>query len=969
MGMFDDLIPAQPAPAAAPTAPTPTAPSTAGMFDDLIPQAAAGGAPVQPSTLNIPVPVGAQATGSIDLSANPDGDGLTQDQIDAAVRARFAKAGAQGRQNLADLPENTAHAAAALGGAVPVLGEGVNYAAAALASPFTSGSYGDNLAAANAMDATFDAQHPYVSGAAKAIGGTVGTIGLLPEAGLGVGSGSLLARMGTAAAAQGGLGAADAAVRGQNLAGGAVSGAATGALGPAAGAALGAGYRTLSGLVAPLPAELAGTGALDRYWLARALKGQSPTDLQASADALGPAGMLGERSPGLLDLTQSVATNNGAGKAVVRGAFTDRAAGTGPRVMGAVDDALGPAQNPTPVRQGIEDARAAVTAPYFAQAAQNGTPYTPELADLVQRPAVASAMQDAATAAANRGQPLGSVTLDAAGQPVSSDAAVAAFNAGQRPAVTDALARLMGTDASAAGPLAATDALTAQRSAAADPLYDAYRSMQVPMTPDLADVLNRPSVRSAIPAAERKAQDQGRSIFAQPGSGFDRDPLGSGITPDMPADLPEIPPQAAEQAPTRPAPVGVPRPLDLHGFVRSMGGIQDRGGDLAAMGLDNLVARPGQGLGADAMRQAAGQMGYLGHTVDGTTDGAARFSTVNDLFDALGSDNPIHSVHDQDAAAAWAARDDAMDAYNRGGAARGEIGRDAGMRPTAPGLPFGGPDAPTGPAARAPQITPEGIDYLKRTLGDKIDTAQRAGNRDDARVYTGLQQQLLGAIERHPDPAIAQAYGAARQAYAGPSREIEALNAGRAAFGDSVTPEQVQREYAALSTDGERQRYRDGMFSAGRDKFAKAGDTRGFVDMVAGNDAIRSKFGTVAPHQGAMDTFNAAMDQARQRFTEAQRPTPEALHHALGVLDARVARGETAMAPARDALAAHMAADPHYAYGRAQDQSYAGLLGAMDDGRTALRTGPNALHPDDFAQRFDRRCLAAIKLRSARQAG
>ncbi|RYC29682.1 hypothetical protein D3273_22670 [Lichenibacterium minor] len=956
----DDDPFAAPAPQAAAGVPAPAAAQPLRFVpvdDDPFAAPAGGGsasAPGQPSALTIPVPVGvASAAGSVDPDANPNGDGLSQDQIDAAVRARFAKAGAQGRQNLVDLPENTAHAVAAAGGAVPVLGAGVNYAAAALASPFTSGSYGDNLAAANAMDAQFDAQHPYASGAAKAVGGTVGTIGLLPEAGLGAGAGSLLARMGTAAAAQGGLGAADAAVRGQNVAGGAVAGAATGALGPAAGAALGAGYRTLSGLMAPLPAELAGTGALDRKWLANALRGQSPSDLQSAADALGPAGMLGERSPGLLDLTQSVATNNGAGKAIVRDAFDARNAGTGQRVMGAVDDALGPAQNPTPVRQGIEDARSAVTAPYFAQAAQNGMPYTPELADLTQRPAVASAMRDAATDAANRGTPLGNITLDAAGNPAGSDAALQAYNAGTRPAVTDALARLMGTDANAAGPLAATDALTAQRSAASDPLYTAYRSMNVPMTPELADVLNRPSVQSAIPAAERKAQDQGRTIFAQRGAGFDRDPLGSGVTPEMPTDLPDIPPQAAEQAPSRPAPVGVPRPVDLHGFVRSMGGIQDRGGDLAAMGLDNLVARPGQGLGADAMRQAAAQMGYLNHTVDGTTDGAARFSTVNHLLDALGSDNPIHSVHDHDAVAAWAARDAAMQDYQQGGgAARGEVGRDAGMRPTPPGLPFGGPDAPTGPAARAPQLTPEGLDYLKRTLGDKIDTAQRAGNRDDARIYTGLQQQLLGAIERHPDSSIAEAYGAARQAYAGPSREIDALNSGRAAFADNVTPEQVQREYAALSTDGERQRYRDGMFAAGSEKLTKGNDTSNFVRTVSGNQALRDKFAAVVPHQEAIDVFNGHIARAQQQFTEATRPTPEAMHHALGVLDARVARGEADIAPARDALAAHMAADPYYARGRALDQEYGALGQAMTDGRTALRTGPNAIHPDDFADRF-----------------
>ena len=199
----------------------------------------------QSSALTIPVPVGvANAAGSVDPDANPNGDGLTQDQIDAAVRARFAKAGAQGRLNLADLPENAAHAVAAAGGAVPVLGAGVNYAAAALASPFTSGGYVDNVAAANAMDTKFDADHPYASGAAKAVGGTVGTIGLLPEAGLGAGAGSLAQRAGTAALAQGALGGADAAVRGQNIAGGAALGSFAGAAGPLGGAALGAAIGT-----------------------------------------------------------------------------------------------------------------------------------------------------------------------------------------------------------------------------------------------------------------------------------------------------------------------------------------------------------------------------------------------------------------------------------------------------------------------------------------------------------------------------------------------------------------------------------------------------------------------------------------------------------------------------------------------------------------------------------------------------
>ena len=458
-GMFDDLIPQQPVAASAPVQPV-WAPA-GGMFDDLIPQAAAG----QPAPLNIPVPVGPPST---DPTDNPNGDGLTQDQIDAAVQARFAKAGAQGQANLAAAPGYVNNVVRATANAVPIVG-GLADKLDAATSAALGGSYQGSLAQQQTQDQQFAQQNPVAATTAGLVGGGAGTVAMLPAAGLGVGGGSLLARTLTAGVAQGALGGADASVRGDNAAGGAILGGIGGAAGPIGGAAIGSGIRYAKGLMAPLPAELQGTGALERKWLAAALKGQTPADLQASADALGAPGMLGERSPGLLDLTQSVANNTGAGKAVVRDAFDARNAGTNQRVMGAVDDALGPAQNPTPVRQAVEDTRAAVTTPYFQQAFQNGAPYTPDLASIAERPAVASALQDAATAAANRVAPFPNVTLDAAGNPVASDASLQAYEAGQRPAVTGALANMLGADP-AMGPLATQDALTIRRSAAADPL-------------------------------------------------------------------------------------------------------------------------------------------------------------------------------------------------------------------------------------------------------------------------------------------------------------------------------------------------------------------------------------------------------------------------------------------------------------------------------------------------------------------
>ena len=57
----------------------------------------------------------------------------------------------------------------------------------------------------------------------------------------------------------------------------------------------------------------------------------------------------------------------------------------------------------------------AVTAPHFARAYEAGTPWSQELNALTQRPAVASALRDAATTAANEGRALPTVVLDGSG--------------------------------------------------------------------------------------------------------------------------------------------------------------------------------------------------------------------------------------------------------------------------------------------------------------------------------------------------------------------------------------------------------------------------------------------------------------------------------------------------------------------------------------------------------------------------
>ncbi len=168
--------------------------------------------------------------------------------------------------------------------------------------------------------------------------------------------------------------------------------------------------------------------------------------------------------------------------------------------------------------------------------------------------------------------------------------------------------------------------------------------------------------------------------------------VGTGPRPDAPGFDPD-----GMRAPPRP---DVPRPQDLRAFVRSRGGMIDTGGDLASMGLHELIGRGARAVDPDRMREAAAEAGYLG----ADTARAMRETHPNDLLDALSGDRPVHSVRDEDAAAAWAAHDEARERYD---AARGEFGTRSrfGVRQDpAPLSAYSRDDidGPSGPQVREP---------------------------------------------------------------------------------------------------------------------------------------------------------------------------------------------------------------------------------------------------------------------------
>ena len=396
-------------------------------------------------------------------------------------------------------------------------------------------------------------------------------------------------------------------------------------------------------------------------------------------------------------------------------------------------------------------------------------PQGADLNALMQRPAVASAVQDAATAAANRGTPFPTVTFDGAGNQVGAQAALDSANAATRPAVDNALGALLGNRGGTIG--TAADIMQ-QRAEQAAPLYAAARATVIPDSAMPVGLLNRLQEAGAFGDAQRTLAIQGR-------------------------------------------------PIDI------------------------------------------------------------------------GNVEP------------W--------------------------------------------------------DLMKRSLDDRIGTAQRAGENHAASVYQSLKDELTGAL----DDAV-PAYAQARQSFAGNSDLLTALRQGQQAAGTGVTREQVAGDFAQLGTDGERELYRLGLGNAFRENLSRAGDTSNFADRVAGNQQLRDKLTTVAPSQEALDAFNQHMDVARQTFAQAQVPTPQGFHGALDVLDGR-APADPAVAAARDAMAARLGQNPDFAQGRALQADYGNpaipgsgtLPQALDAGRTALRGGPNAIHPEDYASAFTGRSPAA----------
>lgn len=116
------------------------------------------------------------------------------------------------------------------------------------------------------------------------------------------------------------------------------------------------------------------------------------------------------------------------------------------------------------------------------------------------------------------------------------------------------------------------------------------------------------------------------------------------------------------------------------------------------------------------------------------------------------------------------------------------------------------------------------LDLTKRSLDDMISAAQRSGNNNEARILTQTKNKLVQMM----DTAVPE-YAQARAAFSGPTQVIDALEEGKNAFRNNVTPAQLQRQLAQMG-EAEREAFIQGAR-------AQIADTMG----TARNDALSAR--------------------------------------------------------------------------------------------------------------------------------
>ncbi|MED5549879.1 MAG: hypothetical protein VX529_11030 [Pseudomonadota bacterium] len=161
------------------------------------------------------------------------------------------------------------------------------------------------------------------------------------------------------------------------------------------------------------------------------------------------------------------------------------------------------------------------------------------------------------------------------------------------------------------------------------------------------------------------------------------------------------------------------------------------------------------------------------------------------------------------------------------------------------------------------QVRPGDLQRVYATLGEQIRAAKRSGDLTRRGDLTALQGRLRDLI----DDAYPGAHQAARNAYAGESELLDALDAGRNILrGDA---EDVA-DLAARMSDSEREMFRIGAVRAVRERASRVRDGRNVVDAIIGNADQRSRLRQAFDTDGDFNAFIQSLQNESDRVNNAR---------------------------------------------------------------------------------------------------
>lgn len=164
------------------------------------------------------------------------------------------------------------------------------------------------------------------------------------------------------------------------------------------------------------------------------------------------------------------------------------------------------------------------------------------------------------------------------------------------------------------------------------------------------------------------------------------------------------------------------------------------------------------------------------------------------------------------------------------------------------------------------------LDAAKKRLDDLIESAKRGGENNRARLLTERKQALVGAAdEAFPD------YAAARAAWEGPSRAMDALNQGREFIKSDA---EVTVKAMAKMSDTDQEFFRAGVVRQIRDSLYNTDDGVNAVRRLFGNKMKREKLAAAFPDERSFRDFERTMQneatffQTRAKVLQGSRTTP-----------------------------------------------------------------------------------------------